>query len=249
MKKIIVIAFIMIIGLTIQVFSQTLPQGKYVLLEKRQSVTGTLDNPMQINIDFPEYSLNTSTKTLTSHMALNVTDATQVITLESLTISGFGSGRSDYITCFDTLESTDRFTVSTDGSAQYFWNGAWRALSQGQVWSETTTSTIYQGMAGQFTPVTTITNFGIWDKANIVAPTPVPTADPTPGTALCGDINGSGAVDIVDALMVAQYYVGIIATLVMPTAGDVDGNGIVDIVDALRIAQFYVGLISTLSCR
>ena len=36
---------------------------------------------------------------------------------------------------------------------------------------------------------------------------------PVPPPVLKGDVNGDLAVDIIDALMVAQYYVGLIAEL------------------------------------
>jgi hypothetical protein len=64
----------------------------------------------------------------------------------------------------------------------------------------------------------------------------------------CGDANNSGAVDIVDALVIAQYYVGLAPSQIVLSAADVDGNGTVDIVDALRVAQYYVGLSTQLSC-
>ena len=80
------------------------------------------------------------------------------------------------------------------------------------------------------------------------APTSVPTATPVPtiaptGTVSRGDVNGSRTIDIVDALLVAQYYVGLPVTIDL-TAADSNCNGVVDIVDALLIAQYYVGLIS-----
>jgi len=64
---------------------------------------------------------------------------------------------------------------------------------------------------------------------------------------MMGDVNGSGAVDIVDALQIAQYYVGLSVTINTAVA-DVNCDGSVDIVDALRIAQYYVGLVASLTC-
>jgi hypothetical protein len=63
--------------------------------------------------------------------------------------------------------------------------------------------------------------------------------------AVCGDVNSSGAVDIVDALTIAQYYVGMSPTTFDASVADVNGSGAVDIVDALVVAQYYVGLISS----
>ncbi|MBN2532787.1 MAG: hypothetical protein JXB88_07850 [Spirochaetales bacterium] len=59
-----------------------------------------------------------------------------------------------------------------------------------------------------------------------------------------GDVNSDESIDIIDALLVAQYYVGLIQTFAFPEAADVDGSGDIDIVDALLIAQYYVGLIT-----
>ncbi len=82
-------------------------------------------------------------------------------------------------------------------------------------------------------------------------PTAVPSATPAPtaGTCPCalGDVNCSGTevIDIVDALLVAQYYVGLAPANFYACAADVNASGAIDIVDALRIAQYYVGLITS----
>jgi DUF1680 family protein len=82
------------------------------------------------------------------------------------------------------------------------------------------------------------------------APTPVPTAVPTaePACSLKGDVNGSGSIDIVDALLIAQAYVGLNPSNYNVVCADVNCSGAVDIVDALLIAQWYVGLISSFPC-
>jgi len=71
-------------------------------------------------------------------------------------------------------------------------------------------------------------------------PTPQPTEN-------CGDINTDGSTNIVDALLLAQCYVGLINC---PSAdiGDVNCDGSINIVDALLVAQLYVGLINELAC-
>ncbi|MBN2444992.1 MAG: hypothetical protein JXJ04_26795 [Spirochaetales bacterium] len=73
-------------------------------------------------------------------------------------------------------------------------------------------------------------------------PTSVPTA--TPKTTLTGDVNSSGTIDIVDALLMAQYYVGLNPADFDLTAADVNCDSSIDIVDALLVAQYYVGLIT-----
>jgi hypothetical protein len=96
------------------------------------------------------------------------------------------------------------------------------------------------------TPAPTVVNTPEPTVAGTAVVTPVTTVAPTPaGCAYSlGDANGSGSIDIVDALIVAQYYVGLAPASLQTCAGDVTGDGTIDIVDALRIAQCYVGLIS-----
>jgi uncharacterized protein (DUF362 family) len=74
--------------------------------------------------------------------------------------------------------------------------------------------------------------------------TEIPTTEPTPSETELGDVNSNGSIDIVDALLVAQYYVGLEPQTFDPSVADVNCNGSIDIVDALLIAQYYVGLIS-----
>jgi hypothetical protein len=59
-----------------------------------------------------------------------------------------------------------------------------------------------------------------------------------------GDVNNDTIIDIIDALLVAQYYVGLNPDGFNPDAADVTNDRSIDIVDALRIAQCYVGLVS-----
>ena len=74
--------------------------------------------------------------------------------------------------------------------------------------------------------------------------TPIPDSTPTPKPPVeLGDVNTNGNVDIVDALLTAQYYVGLAPSGFYPINADVDCDSFIDIVDALLIAQYYVGLI------
>lgn len=63
-----------------------------------------------------------------------------------------------------------------------------------------------------------------------------------------GDVDGNDVTDIIDALLVAKYYTGIIDPDFNTEAADVNCDGAIDIVDALLIAQYYVGLIQSLDC-
>ena len=59
-----------------------------------------------------------------------------------------------------------------------------------------------------------------------------------------GDANGDAAISIVDALVVAQYYVGLNNIPLIMENSDVNADGNYDIIDALLIAQYSVGLIN-----
>jgi hypothetical protein len=63
--------------------------------------------------------------------------------------------------------------------------------------------------------------------------------------APCGDVNSNGKIDIIDALLIAQYSVGLSPENFDPTAADVSGDSMINIIDALQIAQYYVGLITS----
>ncbi|MBN2736541.1 MAG: hypothetical protein JXR70_06130 [Spirochaetales bacterium] len=63
-----------------------------------------------------------------------------------------------------------------------------------------------------------------------------------------GDVNHDNEVNIVDALLVAKYYVNDIPSGFDAALADVDCDASINIVDALNIARFYVRLISELPC-
>ncbi|MBN2444232.1 MAG: DUF1593 domain-containing protein [Spirochaetales bacterium] len=67
--------------------------------------------------------------------------------------------------------------------------------------------------------------------------------------AECGDVNSDGTVDIVDALLISQYYVNLNPGNFDSSVADVNSDNSIDIVDALLIAQFYVNLIDELNCQ
>ena len=86
----------------------------------------------------------------------------------------------------------------------------------------------------------------IGGSGSTITPTPtqVPTATPThtPGPSNLGDVNNDGSIDIIDALLIAQFYVGLVNIDTSNADTNCDGN--VDIIDALLIAQYYVGLMN-----
>lgn len=63
-----------------------------------------------------------------------------------------------------------------------------------------------------------------------------------------GDANNDGQINIVDALLSAQFYVGSNPSPFYQEAADVDCSNTVTIVDALLIAKYYVKAISQFPC-
>ena len=56
-----------------------------------------------------------------------------------------------------------------------------------------------------------------------------------------GDSNNDGAVDIVDALIVAQYFVGLSPSGFIVSVSDVNDDGAVDIADSIYLLQHLFG--------
>jgi alpha-galactosidase len=79
-------------------------------------------------------------------------------------------------------------------------------------------------------------------EVEVLANTQGSTPEPTPAGTI-GDVDGDGDIDIVDALLIAQYYVELDPDGFIPENADTDCDGDIDIVDALLVAQYYVALI------
>ena len=63
-----------------------------------------------------------------------------------------------------------------------------------------------------------------------------------------GDVNNDTQITIIDALLTAQYYVGLEPENFDPGVADINCDNVITIIDALLIAQYYVGLISEFPC-
>jgi lysophospholipase L1-like esterase len=77
-------------------------------------------------------------------------------------------------------------------------------------------------------------------RVRLVAVPPSQTCD-------LGDVNGDNDVNIVDGLLIAQYYVGMNPQNFNQAKADINSDAKIDIVDALVVAQVYVGT-KTLTC-
>jgi hypothetical protein len=59
-----------------------------------------------------------------------------------------------------------------------------------------------------------------------------------------GDVNNDSVIGIIDALLVAQFYIGMNPANFVEDVADTNCDGTINIVDALLIARYSVGLIS-----
>jgi beta-xylosidase len=132
--------------------------------------------------------------------------------------------------------------IDFNGGSFFFYHNA--ALPGGDSYHRSVCIEEFTYNADGTFPTINMTTSGVSGGAR----TPVPGGDtPTPaptGTGTIGDTNGDGSVDIVDALLIAQYYVGLDPSGFIPGNADTNCDGNIDIVDALLVAQYYVGLIS-----
>lgn len=71
-----------------------------------------------------------------------------------------------------------------------------------------------------------------------------PSITPSSSIPDLGDVNNDGNINIIDALMISQYYVGDIPDNFDETKADVDSSGSINIIDALLVSQYYVGKIN-----
>ena len=84
-----------------------------------------------------------------------------------------------------------------------------------------------------------------WDRhysrvhGDKISPTLIPTE--TPGST--GDVNNDTSINIIDALLVAQYYVDLDPANFHTSKADTNCDGSINIIDALLISQYYVEII------
>jgi len=115
----------------------------------------------------------------------------------------------------------------------------------------TTTTTTSQPTTTQTTASTSTTTSTTQPTTTSTSPTSTTT---TLGPPACGDVNGDGLVNVGDALLTAQYDVGLRicgqGPFTHPEVCDVNDDGSCNIGDALRMAQCDAGLVScAFACR
>ena len=60
-----------------------------------------------------------------------------------------------------------------------------------------------------------------------------------------GDVNGDGIIDVSDAMLICQIYLGnVTPTDTQKKAADVNADGTIDVSDAMMVCQYYLGNIT-----
>jgi hypothetical protein len=74
----------------------------------------------------------------------------------------------------------------------------------------------------------------------------IPDTAPTDSVSsqMNGDVDSNYKINIVDAMFIAQYYVGMEPEKFDVTAANVNSDNKINIIDALLVAQYYVGIIT-----
>lgn len=68
-----------------------------------------------------------------------------------------------------------------------------------------------------------------------------------PDDCIKGDVDGDGQIDLADAMLVINYYLGRSVPVFNIEAADVDGDGQIDLADTMKIISYYVGKTPKLS--
>ncbi|MBN2739049.1 MAG: hypothetical protein JXR70_18870 [Spirochaetales bacterium] len=135
-------------------------------------------------------------------------------------------------------------TITVNGN-EIAINSDFPATGDWTIWSEKTFNATF--MTGS--NIIRLTGTGSEGLANIdrldIQLSAVNTPVPEP-PVLIGDVNGDKVANIVDALLIAKHYVGILEETINLEAADTNCDNTINIVDALLIAQYYVGLINSL---
>ena len=167
--------------------------------------------------------------------------------------SGFGSDTTSgpFGLEFDPINN-DLFVSTWQGDSSVF-----NSIVQIQGFSHVTTTTTTTSMTTTIptTLATTTSTTTTVSTSTMPSTTTQPTTSTSPtsttttlGPPRCGDVNGDGVVNIGDALLIAQYDVGLRicgqTPFTQPEVCDVSNDGSCNIGDTLRLAQCDVGLVS-----
>lgn len=128
----------------------------------------------------------------------------------------------------------ESMTIVLDFSLRYDWSTNVPAITiNGEPYTLGDELTVTAGEAVIIVLTSTRSVYGILQATKVGSSEP---------EVLLGDVNGDGVINYLDAMLVAQFYVGDIdETGLNMAAADVNADGTVNYLDAMLIAQFYVG--------
>ncbi|MBN1699906.1 MAG: hypothetical protein JW881_20515 [Spirochaetales bacterium] len=72
--------------------------------------------------------------------------------------------------------------------------------------------------------------------------------DQNPPPANAGDVNGDNAVNVIDVLTTARYYIGLNPAGFIARNADVDCSDGITIIDAFMVARYDVGIVCSFGC-
>jgi endoglucanase len=152
----------------------------------------------------------------------------------------------------------DRYSYLTDRTVDWQWQNAfidyliWNNMGSTIYWSINPESYRAGGIYGHaYDPYTNTAGWGTWeepDQRKLYLLNTLWLETTGSDTLVMGDADRDNDIDIIDALLTAQYYVGLDPGGFFAWNADVNCDDIITIVDALLIAQYYVGLIDSLEC-
>ena len=159
----------------------------------------------------------------------------------------------------------NRYSYLTDTTVDWQWQNAFvnylvrRGIRDAIYWSINPESLDTGGIYNDvYDPVSNTGGWGTWTtpntkKLNLLQtlqrpPTDPPTPSPSPPPHMLGDVNDDKRVDMVDALMTAQYSVGLVPAGFIVLNAEVNCDGSINIIDALMIARYCVGIMSSFNC-
>ena len=190
---------------------------------------GTSSSPSSISYtSITSATSKTVTKTVSSSGTyyLIAKDAAGNTATTSVTFykTTFNSNGGSVSPSYVITKSGNGFTVPTPTKSDSEFVG-WAVSSTGS--ANYRTGTTYK-------PSSNLTLYAVWET--------------TPDPVDLGDVNGDGAVDAGDAVLISRYDAGFITlTSEQLEAGDVNGDGAVDAGDAVLISRYDAGFISSLN--
>jgi hypothetical protein len=149
----------------------------------------------------------------------------------------------------------DMFGYLNDNTVDWQWQQALadylisKGMGSNFYWSMNPESGDTGGIYGQeYDPINNTAGWGTWTEPDMekvamleeIWASEGTGSTTTSGPGTSGDANGDGNINIVDALLVAQYYINGTGNINLDAA-DMNGDGVINIVDALMIAQAAVG--------